>query len=53
MLSDFGALILIGVRFCLDSEHLKKIRFVFNLSSVNVGFGFFIDGIERCFRGGK
>ena len=46
-----------SVRFCSSSEYFNKNRFGFGSSSVNVGsgsvlLGFFIDGIERCFRVG-
>ena len=37
------------VRFCSSSQYLPV--FLFGSSSVNEGFGFFIDGMERCFRG--
>jgi len=36
----FGSLV-IRDQFCSGSEYLKKIWFIFGLSSVNVGFGFF------------
>ena len=45
----FGSGSLVRVWFCLGSEYLLKIQFVFCSRSINIGFGFFIDVIGKTF----